>query len=500
MEVGNHKKDLDNLHLHQHSHFARHLISLLSRYNQETSKEKSARAAEVNKKVNVCDAEDNESEQSTPHESLNTVETNISSSASSPSSALKSAESQEEERGQPSSDQMADDASRISWESGTIPMTASPRVTVKLLVSNNMAGSIIGRSGQTVNELQTKSSAKIRLSQSGDYFPGTTDRVCLVHGSLVNVKKAVALVLSKLYELQLELLVDTPGDHTQDNSENAQESSENPFKINFTSKILIPSAACGMLIGKEGATIQKLKEKVGCSAVRLSQKLVDHNAPRTFERVLTVSSFEVNECILFAESILDGFVRHPEICRYLNGTTSYSKNATAPSYGITRNNPIVPTYTSAPTPLSNVARQPYAHSGSIHEMEPLGQGAGFDVQGGNVRQTQYSNSPQSAINAPGSIISPSAPFLSSHQMSSPPPASFNSTINLAVPDSMIGALLGRRGQTLMDLQSESGARIRVSQRDEFVPGTSNRIVTLSGAQDSVNNARNMIRQLLSRNP
>jgi len=472
---------------------------LLSRYNQETSKETSARATEENEKLNACDAEDNESEQSIPHESLNTVETNISSNASSPSSALKSGESkdQEEESSQPSSNQTTDDASRISWESGTVPMTSSPRVTVKLLVSNNMAGSIIGRSGQTVNELQTKSSAKIRLSQSGDYFPGTTDRVCLVHGSLVNVKKAVALVLSKLYELQLELLVDTQADQTHDTSEAAKESSENPFKINFTSKILIPSAACGMLIGKEGATIQKLKENVGCSAVRLSQKLVDHNAPRTFERVLTVSSFELNACIHFAESILDGFVRHPEICRYLNGTTSYSKNSTSASYGIPRNNPIAPTYPSTPSPVSNVARQPYAHahshSGSIHEIEAGG-------QGGNVRQTQYTSSPQSAINAPGSIISPSAPFLSPHQISSPPPASFNSTINLAVPDSMIGALLGRRGQTLMELQSESGARIRVSQRDEFVPGTSNRIVTLSGTQDSVNNARNMIRQLLSRSP
>jgi len=460
--------------------------------------------------TNVYDAKESESHQSVPHESLNIAETISSSSASSPSSALKCEgdKDQGEGSGQSASNQTIDDPSRISWESGTISLNSSPRVTVKLLVSNNMAGSIIGRSGKTVNELQSKSSAKIRLSQSGDYFPGTTDRICLIHGSLANVKKGVALVLGKLYELQLELLVETQldqADQELDDSDSAKNSpeTENTFKMNFTTKILVPSAACGMLIGKEGGTIQNLKEKAGCSAVRLSQKQVDHNAPRTFERVLTISSFELDACARFAESILEGYVRHSEICRYLNGTTSYSRNTNAPSY-IPRNNPVISGYTNAVSPVSNVARQPYARSGSgsIHELEAGVQGVNFDVQtnvqGGHVRQPPYINSPQSAMNATGKNMSSSSPFLSPNQRSTPPPTSFNSTINLAVPDSMVGALLGRRGQTLMELQSESGARIRVSQRDEFVPGTSNRIVSLSGTEDSVNSARNMIRQLLNR--
>jgi len=440
----------------------------------------------------------------------------INSSSASPSpSALKSGGSKDHEEGndQPISKQMIDDPSHISWESGTIPTDSSPRVTVKLLVSNNMAGSIIGRSGQTVNELQSKSSAKIRLSQSGDYFPGTTDRICLMHGSLANVKKAVALVLGKLYELQLELLVETQlghADQAQDDSSSGfvktNSENPNPFKINFTTKVLVPSAACGMLIGKEGGTIQNLKEKAGCSAVRLSQKQLDHNAPRTSERVLTFSSFDLDACTRFTESILDGFVRHPEICRYMNGTTSYTKNSAIPSY-MPRNNPVIAGYPNASNPGSNVARQPYVRSGSIQELEGGVQGLSFDAQtnvpGGHVRQTSYVGSPpQGAINATGQINSPSTPFLSPNQSTKPPAASisFNSTINLAVPDSMIGALLGRRGQTLMELQSESGARIRVSQRDVFVPGTNNRIVSLSGNQESVNSARNMIRQLLNRSP
>ena len=73
---------------------------------------------------------------------------------------------------------------------------------IKLLVSNNVAGSIIGRAGQTIMDLQTQSSARIKLSQTGDFYPGTQDRVCLVQGQLENVKTAVTLLVDRLYKLQ----------------------------------------------------------------------------------------------------------------------------------------------------------------------------------------------------------------------------------------------------------------------------------------------------------
>jgi RNA-binding protein Nova len=441
-----------------------------------------------------------------PPRTTTAVETLSSSNASSPT-AFKCDENKEHhndgEGEHPATSQITNDPSRISWESGSVSTTSSPsRVTVKLLVSNNMAGSIIGRQGQTVSELQSKSSAKIRLSQSGDYFPGTSDRVCLIHGSLENVKKGVALVLGKLYELQLELVETQLGTTEQihDDPETETDFSEGPPKINFTTRILVPSAACGMLIGKEGATIQGLKENAGASSVRLSPKVVDHNIPRTFERVLTVSAFELRACVSFAASILDGFVRHPEICRYLNGTTSYSRNSNV-SYNVQRNASIMG-YPGSASSTPNAPRQGFAHSHAIHDVEASLQGLGFEAnaQSSHNQRSSYVNASPNAMGTSSIVSSP--PQVSSFlpQRSTPSPASYSSTVNLAVPDAMVGAVLGRRGQTLQELQSESGARIRVSQRNEFVPGTTNRIVTVSGSQESVATARNMIRQLLSRNP
>lgn len=43
-----------------------------------------------------------------------------------------------------------------------------------------------------------------------------------------------------------------------------------------------------------------------------------------------------------------------------------------------------------------------------------------------------------------------------------------------VPDKLIGAILGKGGATLRELMEQSGARIRISKRDEFAPGTTNR--------------------------
>lgn len=462
-----------------------------------------------------------------------TLETNMSSAASSPRSAERDGQemsskqrhhhsNSNSEGGKSTSDQI-EDPSRISWESGAVSVKTASRVTVKLLVSNNMAGSIIGRAGQTISDLQKQSSAKIRLSQSGDYFPGTSDRICLVHGTLDNVKEAIALVLGKLYELQLEL-VDTQLGHAEaandddssleNNDTHAHENAaENPVKMNFSARILIPSAACGMLIGKEGATIKKLKVGAGASSVRLSPKVTDHSAPRTFERILTVSATDLAPCVSFSQSILEGFVRHPEICRYLNSTTSYSRSSSNVSYNSVPRASTTIAY-SSPTSAPNPPRQqqPFAASHpSGHDVDAGMQALAFDTQP-NVQSAQLQKTYINSTNAmsTSAIVPPTSQVSSFHASSGQvlqqrPNATnssnhYGSTINLAVPDSIIGAILGRRGQTLRELQEESGARIKVSQRDEFVPGTTNRIVTISGPEESIETARTLIRALVSRNP
>jgi hypothetical protein len=69
---------------------------------------------------------------------------------------------------------------------------------------------------------------------------------------------------------------------------------------------------------------------------------------------------------------------------------------------------------------------------------------------------------------------------------------------VGVPETMIGAILGRGGSGINDLQINSGARIEVSQRGTFQPGTNNRIITMTGTEQTCATASFLINQRLSR--
>ena len=57
------------------------------------------------------------------------------------------------------------------------------------------------------------------------------------------------------------------------------------------------------------------------------------------------------------------------------------------------------------------------------------------------------------------------------------------SITVAVPDEHIGAVLGKGGRTISEIQVVSGVRIKVSDRGDFVEGTRNRKVTLTGTME-----------------
>ena len=455
---------------------------------------------------------------------------------------------------------------------------------IKLLVSNNMAGSIIGRSGQTISELQAQSSTRIKLSQTGDYFPGTQDRVCLVQGQANDVKKATSLLLSRLYALQQQHYFQQVS--SQQELQNPGAAPDHLLGVStsfsFVVRILVPSPSCGMIIGKGGTNIKQMVDTTGVSSVRLSPKEgPDVNADSsgtsaalasaTSERVVTITGPDLNSCIMCIFMILDGMTSHPDICRYANMTTSYSRVMSvghaydAPGAGATLAGPpgsqeSLPRASGSGLWDSGFIQQPHPDLGldlqgarsfdttppspSIHRsmsgpctlpsgfaqspssphfrpqesMPPYSPmlGGHVDLSAGayqpspaRIPRSQSNSylqfaggrpSPLMGMNAPRlapSTASASAPDLLALQFqeslrmsdthrsmmeSAPfaPGAHPGFTVQVAIPDSLIGSILGRGGQTLNELQMQSNTRIRISQRGEYVPGTKNRIVTIRG--------------------
>ncbi|KAL7578975.1 hypothetical protein ACA910_019022 [Epithemia clementina (nom. ined.)] len=194
-----------------------------------------------------------------------------------------------------------------NYETGRYSHGSNPArfpVAIKLLVSNNVAGSIIGRQGQTISELQTRSLTRIKLSQSGDYFPGTHDRVCLVQGEPSNIKTALRMLLERMHLLQEQ---ETSAQQVSSGSTTAGIATSNTWQgvgggnvsndnggsfnesfgavvsssvtvapssssPSFVVRLLVPSSSCGMIIGKAGSNIKYLEESTGVVSVRLSPK------------------------------------------------------------------------------------------------------------------------------------------------------------------------------------------------------------------------------------
>jgi hypothetical protein len=71
------------------------------------------------------------------------------------------------------------------------------RTNFKMLVANRIAGAIIGQNGLTLVGLQEKCGAKIRISSSDDYYPGTSERVILITGLMTCIVLQSLIHLSK---------------------------------------------------------------------------------------------------------------------------------------------------------------------------------------------------------------------------------------------------------------------------------------------------------------
>lgn len=83
-------------------------------------------------------------------------------------------------------------------EGGADHPADTKKVSAKFLVSNPAAGSIIGRSGSNITQLQQQSGARLQLSRSQEYFPGTQDRIMLATGTVNQILTALHLVLTKV--------------------------------------------------------------------------------------------------------------------------------------------------------------------------------------------------------------------------------------------------------------------------------------------------------------
>lgn len=83
--------------------------------------------------------------------------------------------------------------------------------TAQVLVPDSMIGSILGRGGRTLNELQMMSGTRIRISQRGEYMPGTRSRIVAIRGPTAQAVWDVQHMISQRMVLPPTAVYDMSG-------------------------------------------------------------------------------------------------------------------------------------------------------------------------------------------------------------------------------------------------------------------------------------------------
>eukprot|EP00246_Nothoceros_aenigmaticus_P006924 TRINITY_DN2034_c0_g1_i2.p1 TRINITY_DN2034_c0_g1~~TRINITY_DN2034_c0_g1_i2.p1 ORF type:complete len:370 (-),score=36.13 TRINITY_DN2034_c0_g1_i2:486-1595(-) len=315
--------------------------------------------------------------------------------------------------------------------------------SVRFLISNAAAGSVIGKGGATISDFQAQSGARIQLSRNHEYFPGTTDRIILLSGSVSEVLTALHLILTKiLNEVNLQ----------------AEDENEGEQKANQV-RLVVPNNVCGAIIGKGGATIKSMVEDSRAN-IKLSSQ--DQTIVGMTDRVVTITG-TLDQQLRAVALIISKLSEDPNYAQYASAPISY------PGTGVLSLQNIRTRF--AATSLSP-SGYPLAISPPPYQLTPT-----------SLHRTKGLMSPLSAVRSPVQITLPVVQE-----------GPLTTSITVAVPDERIGAIVGRAGKTITEIQQASGVRIKISDRGDFVAGTKDRKVTISGTAEGVRLAQHLLTQ------
>ncbi|XP_047114148.1 RNA-binding protein Pasilla isoform X1 [Schistocerca piceifrons] len=217
----------------------------------------------------------------------------------------------------------------------------------KLLVPSTAAGAIIGKGGETIAQLQKDTGARVKMSKANDFYPATTERICLITGTVDAIMLVLIFIMEKIREkpdLNAKQAIDF----------DSKTAAERDKQVNFqVVKILVPNSTAGMIIGKGGNYIKQIKEESG-SYVQISQKAKDQTLQ---ERCITViGDMESNKTA--CRMILVKIVEDPQSGSCLN--VSYA-DVSGP----------VANYNPTGSPYANSGQHTPMHSGTFSSTASL---------------------------------------------------------------------------------------------------------------------------------
>lgn len=322
--------------------------------------------------------------------------------------------------------------------------------TLKFLVPHICVGKLIGKGGSNINELEKKHNGSIEVSPSGDNFPGTNSRIVTISAEIDQVQLFAQYLVENVWQ------------------EGADSSGYEPDFV-----LVITNSAVGFVMGRAGATIKVIQEGSGAGI-----NIQKQNESLSYgERLVTISGSTEQKARAVKEII------EKISCEPLRMSNPYTKgypsgggggNYYPPQYGGSGND--------YPPPPRN-GRGGYNPNMPPNARHNVPRNSGYNSNSYSSSQNEYGYS--NTAGGHGGYVSsdyyqPESTVKTSH------------LIQMEIPNAWVGSVVGKQGVTINEFSRNSGAQISFSAKEEFAPGTQDRILTIKGTKNQIYTAYTMV--------
>ncbi|MBN3285476.1 NOVA1 protein, partial [Polyodon spathula] len=410
---------------------------------------------------------------------------------------------------------------------------------LKVLIPSYAAGSIIGKGGQTIVQLQKETGATIKLSKSKDFYPGTTERVCLIQGTVEALNAVHGFIAEKIREMPQNVAKTEPVSILQ------PQTTVNPDRIKQVREMSSQSSPCQIYSEGENevsyhlvissALKQQKKNKQVNSLIVLGliivacQDLETINTKYDSQDCLNISYANVTGPVansnptgspyantaevlptaaaaagLLGHANLAGVAAFPAVLSGFNGNDLVAITSalnTLASYGYNLNTLGLGLSQAAATgalAAAAASANPAAAAAANLIATYASEASGGGGTAGGAAGPFALGSLAAATAATNGYFGAASPLAASAILGTEKTTDGSKdVVEIAVPENLVGAILGKGGKTLVEYQELTGARIQISKKGEFVPGTRNRKVTITGTPAATQAAQYLITQRIT---
>ncbi|KAF3435099.1 hypothetical protein FNV43_RR22186 [Rhamnella rubrinervis] len=396
----------------------------------------------------------------------------------------------------PSSSITLPSSSSMSYASGARPLSLEldrvptfeaksqqQEVVFKILCTNDRVGGVIGKGGSIVRALQNETGAIVSV---GAPVVECDERLITITASenpesrYSPAQKAVVLVFSRSVETGIEKGLDSGSNKGS----------------SVTARVVVPSNQVGCLLGKGGAIVAEMRKATGANIRIIGGNQVPKCALENDDVVQVVQISGDFSSVQDALYSATGRLRDNLFSSTLNSSGTRNSSTLLPDtspYGRMRDS--APHGIHASPPAHSFSRhttltQSMDHLGLSHALDrpPSPPKAWASQMMGGVSTRGFTDSSRGLTNLKGGLE------LGSGSKSA---IVTNTTVEIVVPENVIGSVYGENGNNLARLRQISGAKVIVH---EPRPGSSDRIVVISGTPDETQAAQSLLHAFILTGP